>query len=434
MINVFDIFVILNYKNLNIMIQAVRGTKDILPDTVGYWDFVESSFRNVSHLFGYKELRTPIFEKTEVFSRGIGDATDIVNKEMYTFTDKGDESLTLRPEMTAALVRAVVQNSMLHESPLLRLWYFGPFFRFERPQKGRLRQFHQYGAECLGSANPEADAEMILLADSLFKSVGISEYNLYINSLGSDESRKRYIDELVNYLKSVKEKLSEDSRNRLEANPLRILDSKNENDIYLLNEAPVILDFLDIESKNHFENVKQLITETKIDFILNPRLVRGLDYYNHTVFEFQSSVLGAQDSFGGGGRYNNLIEQLGGPPTPAVGFALGIERILLILEQTNKLQTSDSSAQVYIVTANPELISHTLKIAGKLRDKNIRTILDLQKRSIKSQMKEANKVGVKYVIIIGDDEMRESTLTVKNMQTSEQVNIPISSIENFNFE
>ncbi|OGU17463.1 MAG: histidine--tRNA ligase [Ignavibacteria bacterium GWB2_35_12] len=416
------------------MIQAVRGTKDILPDTIGYWDFVESTFRKVSHLFGYKELRTPIFEKTEVFSRGIGDATDIVNKEMYTFTDKGDESLTLRPEMTAALVRSVVQNSLLRESPLLRLWYFGPFFRFERPQKGRLRQFHQYGAECLGSANPEADAEMILLADSLFKSVGISEYNLFINSLGSNESRKKYIDELVYYLKSVKDKLSEESKNRLETNPLRILDSKNENDLTLLQEAPVILDFLDDGSRNHFEDVKRLIAEAGIDYTLNPRLVRGLDYYNHTVFEFQSSALGAQDSFGGGGRYNNLIEQFGGTPTSAVGFALGIERILLILERTDKLQESDSSPQVYIVTANPELISHSISIAGKMRSKNIRTVMDLQKRSIKSQMKEANKVGAKYVVIVGEDEISEGTLTVKNMQTSEQFKQPITSIENFNFE
>ena len=416
------------------MIQAVRGTKDILPDTIGYWDFVESTFRKVSHLFGYKELRTPIFEKTEVFSRGIGDATDIVNKEMYTFTDKGDESLTLRPEMTAALVRSVVQNSLLRESPLLRLWYFGPFFRFERPQKGRLRQFHQYGAECLGSANPEADAEMILLADSLFKSVGISEYNLFINSLGSNESRKKYIDELVYYLKSVKDKLSEESKNRLETNPLRILDSKNENDLTLLQEAPVILDFLDDGSRNHFEDVKRLIAEAGIDYTLNPRLVRGLVYYNHTVFEFQSSALGAQDSFGGGGRYNNLIEQFGGTPTSAVGFALGIERILLILERTDKLQESDSSPQVYIVTANPELISHSISIAGKMRSKNIRTVMDLQKRSIKSQMKEANKVGAKYVVIVGEDEISEGTLTVKNMQTSEQFKQPITSIENFNFE
>lgn len=381
-------------------------------------------------------MRTPIFEKTEVFSRGIGNATDIVNKEMYTFKDKSEESITLRPEMTAALVRAVVQNSMLHESPLLRLWYFGPFFRFERPQKGRFRQFHQYGAECIGSLNPEADAEMILLADSLFKSVGISDYNLLINSLGSDESRKKYIDELVNYLKSVKEKLSEDSKNRLESNPLRILDSKNENDIYILNEAPVILDFLDDISRKHFDEVKMLITDSGINFTLNPRLVRGLDYYNHTVFEFQSSVLGAQDSFGGGGRYNNLIEQLGGPSTAAVGFALGIERILLILEQTKKLQEIESSPQVFIVTANPELINHSLKIAVKLRDKKIRTVVDLNRRSIKSQMKEANKVGAKYVIIVGDDEMRDGMLTVKNMQTSEQVKQPISSIENYknNFE
>ncbi|MBI5324766.1 MAG: histidine--tRNA ligase [Ignavibacteriae bacterium] len=415
------------------MIQSVRGTKDILPDTVGYWDFVESSFRNTSHLYGYKELRTPIFEKTEVFSRGIGEGTDVVNKEMYTFHDKGNESLTLRPEMTAALVRSVVQNSLLHDSPLLRLWYFGPFFRFERPQKGRMRQFHQYGAECIGSPNPEADAEVIFLADSLFRSVGIDDYNLFINSLGSDESRKTYVAELVKYLKSVKEKLSDDSILRLETNPLRILDSKDNNDISILKEAPVIIDYLDEPSKIHYNEVIQLISDSGISFKINPRLVRGLDYYNHTVFEFQSSILGAQDSFGGGGRYNNLIEQLGGPSTPAVGFALGIERILLILEQTNKLRQSESSPQVYIVTANSQFIKHSLDISNKLRNKNIRVMIDLQKRSVKSQMKEANKIGAKYVIIIGDDEINNGILTIKNMQTSEQKSVPLNSIENFNY-
>ncbi|TAL70691.1 MAG: histidine--tRNA ligase [Bacteroidetes bacterium] len=424
----------LNLKKINNMIQSIRGTKDILPDTVEYWNFVESSFRHTSHLYGYKELRTPIFEKTEVFSRSIGEATEVVNKQMYTFTDKGAESITLRPEMTAALVRSVVQNSLLHDSPLLRLWYFGPFFRFERPQKGRMRQFHQYGAECIGSANPEADAEVILLADSLFKSVGINEYKLFINTLGSDESRKLYLDELVKYFQKVKEKLSDDSKYRLETNPLRILDSKNEEDTELLKEAPLILDYLDNESKEHFDAVKDFLNGAGLTYTISPRLVRGLDYYNHTVFEFQSTVLGAQDSFGGGGRYNNLIEQLGGPSTPAVGFALGIERILLILENTDKLNKTENTTKVYIVTANQELIKYSINLANKLREKNIGTILDLQKRSIKSQMKEANKVGVKYVIIIGDNEISRGILTIKNMQSSEQTEVPLDSIEKFKFE
>jgi histidyl-tRNA synthetase len=416
------------------MIQSVRGTKDILPDDAGNWQFVEKKFAEVSHCYGYKEIRTPLFERTEVFSRGIGEGTDIVNKEMYTFTDKGGDSLTLRPEMTASLVRAVVQNSLLHDSPIIRLWYLGPFFRYERPQKGRLRQFHQYGAECIGSPNPEADAEVILLANSLFRSVGITNYKLILNTLGTNETRNNYLVDLVKYLQSYKDKLSNDSRNRLEFNPLRILDSKYDDDLKILENAPIILDFLDDESRNHFEAVKALLVNAGLNYVTEPKLVRGLDYYNHTVFEFQSSILGAQDSFGGGGRYNNLIEQFGGPPTPAVGFALGIERILMIIEQSNTAIQSDSNEQIYIVTANHDYIQYSLNIADKLRQRNLRVVLDLNRRSIKSQMKEANKNNVKYVVIIGEDEIKENSVTIKNMQNSEQFKLPLDSIENYNFE
>ncbi len=416
------------------MIQSVRGTKDILPEDAGLWQFIEKKFSDVSHLYGYKEIRTPVFERTEVFSRSIGQGTDIVNKEMYTFTDKGGDSITLRPEMTAAMVRAVVQNSLLHNFPLIKLWYFGPFFRYERPQKGRLRQFHQYGAECLGSAYPEADAELIILADSLFKSIGISSYKLLLNTLGTEETRKNYVFELVRYLKSYKDQLSNDSRNRLESNPLRILDSKDESDSEILKNAPVILEFLDNESKEHFENVITLVKESGINFEISSYLVRGLDYYNHTVFEFQSNMLGAQDSFGGGGRYNNLIEQLGGPPTPAVGFALGIERLLMIIGQLNNFIDSNSNPHIYVVSPNHNNKKYAIAIAEKLRRRNLRVITDLNRRSLKSQMKDANKNNVKYVVIAGDDEIKEHTVTIKNMENSEQCNISFDGIDNYDFD
>ncbi|ROL61969.1 histidine--tRNA ligase, partial [Bacteroidetes/Chlorobi group bacterium ChocPot_Mid] len=266
------------------MIQSVRGTKDLLPDTIGNWHFIEKIFSEVSARYNYRELRTPIFEKTEVFSRSIGEQTDIVGKEMYTFADKSGESITLRPEGTAALVRAVIQSSLLSTSPLLRLWYLGPFFRHERPQKGRMRQFHQYGAECIGSETPESDVEIILLANDIIRSAGITDYKLMLNTLGTDQSRIKYKKALLDYLLSFKDKLSDDSRNRIEYNPLRILDSKAPNDIELLANAPVILDYLDSQSSEHFEKVKELLSSSGIDITIQPQLVRGLDYYCHTVF------------------------------------------------------------------------------------------------------------------------------------------------------
>ncbi|MFA6571887.1 MAG: histidine--tRNA ligase, partial [Bacteroidota bacterium] len=381
------------------MIQAIRGTKDLLPDSIEGWHFLENIFQKVSSKYGYQELRTPIFEKTEVFSRGIGDGTDIVNKEMYTFTDKGGESLTLRPEMTAALVRAVVSNSMLQQQSLLRLWYFGPFFRYERPQKGRLRQFHQYGAECIGSPYPESDVEVILLANALFKESGINDFTLLINTLGTVATRSNFRQALINYFESVKEKLSEDSRKRLTVNPLRILDSKEQNDIEYILQAPKIIDYLDDESQNHFDKVINQLEKQNIKYQIQPSLVRGLDYYCHTVFEFQSNLLGSQDSFGGGGRYDGLFEQLGGKPAPAVGYALGVERMLLILEHLSALPESGLKTSVFICVTNPEFINEAMKIAEEIRNKNVSVMIDLQRRSMKAQMREANKINSKYVLI-----------------------------------
>lgn len=415
------------------MIQSVRGTKDILPETMAQWHFVEQKFREVSSLFCYEELRTPIFEKTEVFNRSIGEETDIVNKEMYTFTDKGGESLTLRPEMTAALVRSLIQNNMMAQSPIQKLWYFGPFFRYERPQKGRLRQFHQYGAECIGSQYPESDAEILMLADTLFKNVGITNYNLLINSLGNSFSRKQYKDALVVFLNKIKDELSHDSKNRIEKNPLRVLDSKDENDIRLLVDAPLIEDSYDDESKNHFIELQNVLNELQIPFTINPKLVRGLDYYSHTVFEFQSNYLGSQDSFGGGGRYDGLISQLGGKETPAVGFALGVERLLIILEQLKAFENLAKKPEVSIIVLGEKNLPYSLKISKILRDRNMAVIVDLNRRSMKSQMRDANRVESRYAIIIGDNEFAGNKAIIKNLTNSEQSEIDFSELINFNF-
>jgi histidyl-tRNA synthetase len=404
-------------------ISGIRGTKDILPDSIGQWHFLFDSFRKISSQFGYTELRTPIFEKTEVFHRSIGEQTDIVNKEMYTFIDRGGESVTLRPEATASLVRSVIQNSMQHENNILRLWYFGPFFRYERPQKGRLRQFHQYGAELIGSANPEADAESIQLAISLAKSVGITDYKLLLNSLGNTASRANFRNELVAFLNKKREHLSQESQIRLDINPLRVLDSKDKGDIELLNEAPIILDFLDADSLNHFNFIRSILDSANINYEINNQLVRGLDYYSHTVFEFRSNLLGSQDSFGGGGRYDGLFSQLGGKETPAVGFAFGLERILLILEAANLLNIQPTIIDYFIVVQKPEFLIFANQICNLLRDKGFNVILELERRSFKAQMREANKANAKFVCIIGETEFESKTVTMKNLSNSEQVTI-----------
>lgn len=415
------------------MIQAIRGTKDILPDRIAEWHFAEDIFRKVSANFAFTELRTPIFEKTEVFSRSIGESTDIVNKEMYTFTDRGGESITLRPEMTAALVRSVIQNNLLAQSQLLKLWYVGPFFRYERPQKGRLRQFHQYGAECLGSSYPESDAEIILLAVSIIKNLGIENYKLLINSLGNESSRISFRNHLVEYLNKYRNSLSQDSQFRLDNNPLRVLDSKDEKDIEIISSAPDILDFLDTESKLYFETVCDMLIQCGIEYQVQPRLVRGLDYYSHTVFEFQSSSLGAQDSFGGGGRYDGLFAQLGGKSSGAVGFAMGIERLLLILENENLVIPNAEVTDIFVILADNNLIHEALKISENLRNLGYKVQNDLQRRSLKSQMRDANKSMAKYALILGEEEYNKGEIIIKNMSDSSQLIVSIDKITEYQF-
>lgn len=409
------------------MINSIRGTKDILPTEIPIWNFVEQTLRRVSNLYGFEEIRTPIMEKTEVFLRSLGAETDIVNKEMYTFVDKGGESITLRPEMTAAIVRSIIQNNLLFGSNILRLWYFGPLFRYERPQKGRLRQFYQYGAELVGSSEPEADVEILLLANSLIEELGISNYTLKINSIGNSTSRKVYRDVLVNYLFEHKEQLSKESKERLERNPLRILDSKDQGDQAILANAPNILDYLDTESIGHFNRVQTLLQKNGIEFVVNPKLVRGLDYYSHTVFEFQSEVLGAQDSFGGGGRYDELFQQFGGGQVPAIGFALGIERIIIILEHL-KIFKQKLEPLVFVAYTNPMYINEVISVAETLRKNRIPAIFDLKKKSLKGQLKEANKHNATFALILGDEEIAQHRATLRNMNDSTQSSIPLDNL------
>ena len=335
--------------------------------------------------------------------------------------------------MTAALVRACIQNSLANRGELERLWYYGPFFRYERPQKGRFRQFHQFGAECLSSPNPESDAEVIILAHSLISDLGIKDYTLNLNSLGNSFSRDRYRSNLIDYFSKYKNDLSEDSLRRLESNPLRILDSKDTKDIEISHDSPQIIDSLDLESKTHIDSVFNILDSLSISFTVSSKLVRGLDYYSHTVFEFQSNALGSQDSFGGGGRYDGLFEQLGGKFTPAVGFAFGIERLILILE-TLEDKKSEGITDFYIVIGEEKFINNSFSVAAELRNKNYSVITDIQRKSFKSQMKDANKTNARFVIILAQREFEENSFTLKNMRTGEQKQLnldEIAQIENY---
>lgn len=410
------------------MMQSPRGTKDILPSNINAWQQLEDTFRRVSSLFGYQEIRTPIFENTEVFVRTIGANTDVVGKEMYTFPDKGGDSLTLRPEMTASVVRAAVQHNLTATNPLQRLWYVGEFFRYERPQAGRYRQFHQFGAECIGSAAPEADVEVILLVAKLLSDIGLKEFSLEINTLANKEVRSRYREKLVEYLMEQKSLLSPESQDRLGKNPLRVLDSKHPLDKAAVEGAPTILEYLDEESATHFESVKRLLTVAGIEFSISPRLVRGLDYYSHTVFEFVSTALGAQSALGGGGRYNDMFEEFGGKHTPAVGFAMGIERILMILEKTNPALYKQNTPDVMMITLENESYPFSQTIAQSLRNAGISTVMDVQGRSLKAQMREADRLGASITIIIGENERASGQITVKNMQTGVQETVTQENI------
>jgi len=413
------------------MIKAVTGTKDILPPDIPRWKYLEQTVERIFRNFNYKEIRTPVFEETSLFARGIGEETDIVGKEMYTFKDRSDTSLTLKPEMTAAVVRSYVENSLGAQQSLVKLFYISPMFRQERPQAGRFRQFHQFGAEAIGSQSPILDAEMIQTSYEILKSLGLKNLSIKINSLGTPETRENYKKILKDFLVHKKDKLSEDSRRRFETNILRIFDSKVESDQKLIKDAPMLVDHLDDESKNDFEVVKNQLEKFAIPFTIDPALVRGLDYYTKLTFEIDSGSVGAQTALCGGGRYDLLIETLGGKPTPATGFAAGIERILLACENEKSFTVPEPAVDVYLVRIDNELESVVSELAGKLRGENLSVDFDYLQRSVKAQMREANRLNAKFVLFIGGDEYKQGMVNLKNMSTSTEEKVRLDSISEF---
>ena len=410
------------------MIQALRGTRDILPEEVGYWQLIEKTVRDILGRALYQEIRAPIFEETALFERGIGEATDVVGKEMYTFQDRGDRSLTLRPEATAGVVRAYIQNKLHAQGGVQRLWYTGPMFRYERPQAGRQRQFHQVGLELLGCDAPRADAEVIALATDILQALGLKNLELDINSVGNGEDRANYRQTLVSYLEPFKHDLDEDSKDRLTRNPLRILDSKDPKTQEIAQNAPKIVDSLSPESKKHFDTVLNLLADLGIKYQINHCLVRGLDYYTHTAFEIKSNDLGAQATVCGGGRYDGLVKELGGPETQAVGWAIGMERLVLLLQQLteNPVNTPD----LYIVSRGEEAEAQGLLLAQKLRSLDLGVELDLSGSAFGKQFKRADRSGAVACLVIGDAEAENKTVNLKWLASGEQQAIAQSDLLN----
>ncbi len=399
-------------------IQTPPGTRDILPGEIGYWQYVETITTEILSRAMYQEIRAPIFEQTSLFERGIGEATDVVGKEMYTFKDRGDRSLTLRPEGTAGVVRAFLQNNLYAMGGVQRLWYKGPMFRYERPQAGRQRQFHQIGLELLGSGDPRADVEAIALATDILKTLGLQSLKLDINSVGDRSDRQRYREALVNYFLPYKDELDFDSQDRLERNPLRILDSKHPRTKEINQNAPNIVEYLTDKSRQHFDQVQQLLTDLNIDYQLNPCLVRGLDYYTHTAFEIQSEDLGAQATVCGGGRYDGLVAELGGPDTPAVGWAIGLERLIILLKQIK--DAPNTSPDFYIVSRGEKAEGQALILAQKLRYAGLTVELDLSGSAFGKQFKRADRSGAIACLVLGETEAQTQTVQLKWLASQEQ--------------
>ncbi len=407
---------------------ALQGTKDLLPEDASKWRYLEEKIRVILSLYNYKEIRTPIFEQTELFKRSIGDDTDIVQKEMYTFQDQGKRSLTLRPEGTASIVRAFIEHSIGEKSPLVKLFYFGPMFRQERPQKGRLREFYQYGAEVIGSLDPLVDAELIDLGVRINNAFGLENLKLQLNSIGCKNCRPAHRDAFNKFVKDKIDKFCQECQIRLNRNPLRIFDCKNEGCIEALKDAPMILDYLDSECREHFQKVRNYLEQMKIEYILNGRLVRGLDYYTRTTFEIKSESLGAQDTLLGGGRYDLLVSELGGKDTPAIGFAAGIERLILVLQMQKKFPPENERLDLFVAHLGEEAKSLALKIVKDLRENGLKCDIDFLGRSLKSQLKEADRQKAKKVLIIGEDELRKGKGILRDMETKEQKEIEFGKL------
>lgn len=411
-----------------------KGTKDVLPEDSYKWHYIEDAVRETTRLFDVKEIRTPTFEHTELFLRGVGDTTDIVNKEMYTFFDKGNRSITLKPEGTAGVARCFVENS-LYAGPLpVKTYYITPVFRYERPQAGRLREHHQFGVELYGSCGAEMDVEAISIAKSLFVRLGLDNLTLNINSIGCPTCRKEYNKALKEYYKDHIDDMCETCRERLDKNPLRILDCKEEKCKKINADAPVILDYLCDDCKKHMDDLKKGLETLEIPYVVNPRIVRGLDYYTRTVFEFVSNDIGAQGTVCGGGRYDNLVEEVGGKPCPSVGFGMGIERLILVLENAGKMPKKCDNITAFIGYVGDELKFDALKIVNKLRSAGISADTEFTGRSVKAQMKYAGKIGAKFTAILGTDELEKGVVNVKNMESGESTPVNIDEITKFFIE
>lgn len=413
------------------MISIPKGTKDMLPQEAYKWHYVENIARETAAQFGFKEIRTPMFEHTELFLRGVGETTDIVTKEMYTFDDKGGRSMTLRPEGTAGVARCFIENGLQQGVMPMKAYYIASVFRYEKPQNGRLREHHQFGVECYGSDSPSADAEVITLAATLLKKVGLTQIELNINSIGCAKCRAEYNKALKEYIGANLHLMCGQCQARFEKNPLRILDCKEEKCKEITKNAPKILDYLCDDCKAHFEKVQQILKSMGIAFKVNSGIVRGLDYYTRTVFEFVSTDIGAQGTVCGGGRYNRLVEEVGGKPTPAVGFGMGLERLLLVLENTDNLKAEPECIDVYVASLGEAAQDAARKIVMDLREKGVKAENDIMDRGIKAQMKYADRVGAKYVVVIGDEELQNGVVNIKNMQNGETQSHTIENLAGY---
>ena len=408
-------------------IRSIKGTHDILPSDSSQWQHLEQIVHDVCGRFRYEEIRTPLFEETRLFSRSVGEDTDIVSKEMYTWEDRDGTSLTLRPELTASVVRSYIQHNLGTQAPVQRLYYMGPLFRRERPQKGRQRQFHQFGVEAFGSENPEQDAEIIAIAWHILSACGLNQTaSLQLNSIGSSKCRSDYRNVLKDFIRPNRDQFSETSQKRFDTNPLRILDTKLEHEQTLLEGAPMVSECYTAEDKAHLESLQNFLTAMEIPFTIDPRLVRGLDYYSRTVFEFTSQVLGAQDALLGGGRYDGLVETLGGKPTPGIGFAAGMERFLIAMDD----QSNVSKTDVYFICLGEAGLSTALSLTNELRQSRLNVMFDPLRRSLKAQLREANKSGARFALILGDTEMEKGTVVFKDLEKGEQKNILQKKIKN----
>jgi len=410
---------------MKLVAEAIKGTQDALPRDSYKWNYVENVVKDVAKQFDFKEIRTPVFEKTELFQRGVGDTTDVVQKEMYTFDDKGGRSITLRPEGTAGAMRSVLEHGLFNEALPIKAFYNTSCYRYEKPQAGRLREFHQFGVECIGASSPVADAEVIMLGATVLKRLGIKNISLEINSIGCPECRAKYTNALKEYFEKYTDKLCETCLSRLDRNPMRILDCKSPICKEIANEAPVILDYLCDDCKEHFEKVKSYLSNAGVEYVINPRIVRGLDYYTKTVFEFITTEIGSQGAVCAGGRYDGLSEDLGGPNLPSLGFAMGLERVLILMEKQGCDFPSDTVADLYIAPMGEKAKAESIKLCNLLREEGFVAVTDMSDRGLKAQMKFANKIGAKFSIVIGDNELETKKAVLKNMQTSENVEVDL---------